>query len=135
MAIVGMSFTKLLAERKTDEREKVNISNNVSIVNVEESQLPLGTQTQESLKISFLFTTTYEPSLGIIELQGNLLYLGEAKQLKEIAKNWEKEKKLPAETMKQVINAVLNKCNIQALVMSKDIGLPPPVPLPRVNIR
>lgn len=135
MAIVSMNFTKLLAERKTDAREKVNISNNVSVTNVEETELPLAGQSQKTLKISFSFVTSYEPSLGAIELEGNLLYIGEAKEMKEIAKNWEKDKRLSAEMMKQVISAVLNKCNIQALVMSKDVNLPPPIPLPKVNVR
>lgn len=135
MAIVSMNFTKLLAERKTDAREKVNISNNVSVTNVEETELPLAGQSQKTLKISFSFVTSYEPSLGAIELEGNLLYIGEAKEMKEIAKNWDKDKRLSAEMMKQVISAVLNKCNIQALVMSKDVNLPPPIPLPKVNVR
>lgn len=130
-----MNFTKLLAERKTDAREKVNISNNVSVTNVEEAELPLAGQSQKTLKISFSFVTSYEPNLGEIQLEGNLLYIGEAKEMKEIAKNWEKDKRLSAEMMKQVISAVLNKCNIQALVMSKDVNLPPPVPLPKVNVR
>lgn len=135
MAIVSMNFTKLLAERKTDAREKVNISNNVAVTNVEEAELPLAGQSQKTVKISFAFTTSYEPNLGTIQLEGNLLYIGDAKEMKEIAKNWEKDKRLSAEMMKQVISAVLNKCNIQALVMSKDVNLPPPVPLPKVNIR
>jgi hypothetical protein len=135
MPIVGLTFTKLSAERKADIREKVNISNNITVTNVEDSQLPFGGQKQDGLKISFQFVSSFEPSVGNIELNGNLLYIGDAKQLKDVTKNWTKDKKLPTEIMKHVLNAVMNKCNIQALIMSKDVGLPPPVPLPQVNVK
>ena len=135
MAIVSFSFTKLLAEKKESKNEKISINNNVSIVNVEEHVLPIGAQRQDALKISFLFTTQYDPNFGTIELHGNLIYLGDAKQLQEVLANWNKNKKLSADMMKDVLTSVLSKCNIQALVMSRDVQLPPPVPLPRVNVR
>ena len=135
MAIVSFSFTKLLAEKKESKNEKISINNNVSIVNVEEHVLPIGAQRQDALKISFLFTTQYDPNFGTIELHGNLIYLGDAKQLQEVFANWNKNKKLSADMMKDVLTSVLSKCNIQALVMSRDVQLPPPVPLPRVNVR
>lgn len=135
MAIVGFSFTKVLAERKGDGKEKININNNVSIIDVAETTLPVGVQTQDALKINFLFTTSYDPNFGAIELNGNLMYIGDPKEMKDIFANWNKTKKLNAETMKQVLNTVLGKCNIQALIMSRDVQLPPPVPLPRVNVR
>lgn len=135
MAIVGFTFTKMVAERKTDVREKVNISNNITVTNVEMSDLSLGPQKQDGLKISFLFVSSFEPAVGSIELHGNLLYIGDAKELKEIAKNWSKDKKLPTEVMKHVLNAMMNKCNIQALILSRDVALPPPVPLPHVSVR
>ena len=135
MAIVGFTFTKILAERKETANEKISINNNVSVLNVEESKLPVGSQTQDALKISFMFTTQYDPGLGSIELHGNLISLGDAKELKEVLSDWNKNKKLSADMMKTVLTTVLSKCNIQALIMSRDVQLPPPVPLPRVNVR
>ncbi len=135
MALLGFNFKKILAEKKTDSREKININNNVSIINVEQATFPIGAQTQEGSRIHFLFTTTYDPDFGTIELHGNLMYLAEEKEIKEIQKTWDKDKKLAPDLMKQVINAILGKCNIQALVMSRDVALPPPVPLPRVTVR
>lgn len=135
MPIVGFTFTTIRAEKRADIREKVNISNNITITHAEESQLPFGQQKQDGLKISFQFISSYEPNIGAIELNGNLLYIGDAKQLKDVVKNWNKDKKLPTDIMKHVLHAVMNKCNIQALVMSRDVGLPPPVPLPQVNVK
>jgi hypothetical protein len=135
MTIVGMNFTKITAERKQDIKAKINISNNVSIDAVEKTEVSFGVKPQQGLKINFMFHTIYDPDFGSIELHGNLMYLENDKKIKEVADAWEKDKKLPGEVMKPVLNAVLGKCNVQALVLSRDISLPPPVPLPRVNIK
>ena len=39
------------------------------------------------------------------------------------------------EVMAQVINSVLTKSNIQALILSRDVNLPPPIPMPKVNMK
>jgi len=31
-----------------------------------------------------------------------------------------------------VINSILGRCNIQALIMSKELNMPPPIPMPKV---
>lgn len=135
MTIVGMNFTKVLAERKREANEKINISNNISITTVEKSEVAFGVKPQLGLKITFLFHTVYDPDFGSIELHGNLLYLSDQKDVEEVFADWTKAKKLPADVMKPVLNAVLGKCNIEALVLSRDLTLPPPVPLPRVNVK
>lgn len=135
MTIVGMNFTKIVAERKREANEKINISNNISIANVEKSEVAFGVKSQQGLKISFLFHTIYDPDFGSIELHGNLLYLADENDVEEIYADWSKAKKLSADVMKPVLNAVLGKCNIEALVLSRDLTLPPPVPLPRVNVK
>lgn len=135
MTIVGMNFTKIVAERKREANEKINISNNISIAQVEKSEFAFGVKSQQGLKISFLFHTIYDPDFGSIELHGNLLYLSDENDVEEIYANWTKAKKLSADVMKPVLNAVLGKCNIEALVLSRDLTLPPPVPLPRVNVK
>ena len=42
MAVIGFNFTKILVERKTPLKGKVDISNNVSVKNVEYTDLLLG---------------------------------------------------------------------------------------------
>jgi hypothetical protein len=46
---------------------------------------------------------------------------------------WKKDKKLPKEIMPVILNTVLNKCNIQALILSEQINLPPPIPMPKLQ--
>jgi len=133
MTVVSFNFTKIQAEKKEAGKGKINISNNITIENVEEKDLALGTQKQKVLNFGFKFTSTYGPDIGNIKLNGNVLYSEDAKKVKEILDGWKKDKKLPKDTMTKVLNVVLNKSNIQALILSEHVNLPPPIPLPKVQ--
>lgn len=128
MTIVSFVFTKLLAERGAPYRGKISINNNVAITSLEEAKLP---GTSNALKFKFKFTTSYEPSVGNILIEGELLYLA-GSNAEEIVKEWKESKKLKSEIGNQVLNAILSKVNVEALLLSKEVGLPPPIPLPRI---
>ena len=133
--IVGFGFTKITAERKEAAKGKIDINNNVTIKNVEESDLSLGKDKQSILKFIFEFTSKYEPAIGSIMFEGEILYLEEPKKIKEILNSWKKDKKVPKELMTGLLNTILAKCNVQALIVSQEINLPPPIPMPRVQVQ
>lgn len=133
MAIVGFSFTKISAERKEIPRGKLGIKNNVSVKDVAKTELFLGSMKQNGLKIIFEFKSVYEPKIGEIVLEGEILDMEDEKIVEDVLKGWKKNKKLPDGLMNMVVNSLLNKCNIQALIMSKELNMPPPIPLPRVG--
>lgn len=134
MTVVGLTFHKIVAERGAGDKGQIKISNNVIIDDVTQSNITLGSQSQDGLKFSFVYKSAYDPDFGSIELSGTLVFLEEPKKTKEILAGWTKDKVLPPEVMKNTMNAILGRCNIQALLLSKEINLPPPVPLPKVNI-
>lgn len=133
--IVGFGFTKLSAQKKQGAKGKIDINNNISIKNVEEADLSLGKDNQNALRFVFEFTSKYEPAVGEMLFEGEVLYLEEQKKAKEILSSWKKDKKIPKELMAVLLNTVLTKCNVQALILSQEINLPPPIPLPRVQIQ
>ena len=59
----------------------------------------------------------------------------ETDKVKEIIDAWKNKKKIEADVMTPILNNILSKCNIQAILISKEIGLPPPVQLPKVQIK
>jgi hypothetical protein len=134
MAIVGFSFTKVHAEKTGTAKGKVNISNNVKVANIEDANLSMG-ESKKGLKVDFEFTSAYEPKFGAINLDGSVILLEDVKPAEEILKNWEKDKALPKELMPPVLNHILERCNVQALLMARDLGLPAPIPLPKVNVQ
>jgi len=135
VTIVGFNFTKISAEKTSPIKGKININNKAVIKDVTEADLSLGKDKQKGVKFIFNYSAIYEPKVGKVELEGDLLYLDEDAAVKEILDGWKKDKKVPQNVMGSVLNAVLTKSNIQALIVSRDVALPPSVQLPKVNIK
>lgn len=133
--IVGFGFTKLSAEKHESAKGKIDINNNVGIKDVEEDSFSFGDNKQNVLKFKFEFTSKYEPNFGNILFEGELLYLEDSKKTKEILNSWKKDKKIPKDIMAGLLNTILTKCNVQALILSQEVNLPPPIPLPKVQIQ
>ncbi len=131
--IIGFNFRKIHIEKKNPVTGKVDINNNVGIKDVQESDLALGRQKQKGLSFSFEFTSKFEPDIGELAFTGEVIYLGDSKTNDEIISAWQKRKTLPKDIMAEVIDTVLHRCNIEALILSRDLNLPPPVPLPKVK--
>ena len=133
MTIVGFNFTRIEAEKKQIMKGKININNNVSIKNVEEKKLSLSSDKQKVMGFGFEFLAKYDPDIGSIRINGDVLYMDNAVKAKEILDSWKKDKKLPKDIMPVILNTVLNKCNIQALILSEQVNLPPPIPMPKLQ--
>jgi len=134
MAIVGFTFTKMHAERKSAVKGKMNIRNNVAIKNIEKADLSLGKASQNGLRFIFEYSVVYEPKIAEIILEGELIDIEEDKKVEAVLKDWKKDKKIDPGLMNVVLNTVFNKSNLQALILSKDVNLPAPIPLPRIQM-
>jgi len=132
MTIVKINLHKVNAERNLESKGgQIKINNNVSIKNVEE--MSFAVEGKKGLKFTFAFNCNYEPDLGKIEVEGQVLFVEAEDKVKEVKENWDKDKKVPMEIMEQVVNAALHKGNIQAIKISEEISLPSPLPLPKVR--
>lgn len=129
MAIVSFNINKMVTERKNSVRGKISIKNNVSIKNIEKADLSFGKEKQEGLRYNFEFSCVYEPNIGHITIEGDLLDIQEKKRVDDILTKWKKEKKIEPGSMQNILNTVFGRCNLQALIISRDINLPPPIPI------
>jgi hypothetical protein len=132
MTIIGFELTKMLIEKKNIIKGKINIANNVAIKGAEEVKISMGPN-KTALKFIFQFTTKYQPDIGEILIDGDVIYLASEEEGKTILSQWKKEKKVPKEITTPVLNYILNKCNIQALLLSREMNLPAPIPLPKIG--
>jgi hypothetical protein len=132
MTVVGLNFTKFLAEKSKPIKGQISIKNNVSITGISESKLNIDAK-KKALKFEFVYNADYEPGIGKIEIGGEVIFLADEKTAKEALDKWKKEKKAPSEVGKSVMNHALSKCNIQAIVLSKDLNLPAPIQLPKIK--
>jgi hypothetical protein len=132
MTIVKINLHKVHADRMLEAKGgQIKINNNVSITNVEE--MSFAAEGKKGLKFTFAFNCSYEPELGKIDVEGQVLFVDEEAKVKEIKTSWDKDKKLPPEVMEQIVNAALHKVNIQAIKVSEEVSLPSPLPLPKVK--
>lgn len=132
MTIVKINLHKILAERNLNSKGgQIKIDNNVSLKNVEDMSFSM--EGKKGLKFSFAFTCNYEPDFGKIIVEGQVLYMGEAKKVEQIKTDWNKDKRIAMDVMEEIINASLHKGNIQAIKISEDVSLPSPLPLPKVR--
>jgi hypothetical protein len=133
MTILGFNFTKISAEKKGSTQGKVNINNGIRVIDVAQTEMNLGKSTQKMLKYTFEFKSVFNPDIGEIVLVGDLMEIRPDNETADIMAVWARDRKLKKEIMEQILNTVLNKCNIQALIMARDLNLPSPVPLPSVQ--
>lgn len=81
--------------------------------------------------LDFQYTASYG-SVGMIKLDGSLMF--EDDNAKKIANDWGNTRKMPNQIASRIHTAVMRACVPQAVGIAKDLGLPPPIPLPQVRL-
>ena len=132
MTILNFSFSKIDVEKKDKVSKQISIKSGLNISDVSESTAMKGSA-QKAFNIKFSFNVNYEPAAGHIKLDGAILYLANDESAKEIVDTWAKNKSLPKNIALVVFNRILHNCNVEALILSKEINLPAPIQLPRIK--
>lgn len=135
MTIVGIQFEKIMLEKFAPARGKVSVNNNVVVKDVSKTELAFGAAKQDALRFDFEFKANYDPKIAEIMLSGFVTYFDKKEKVAELSNEWKKDKKVSKEIMGPILNSILSKCNIEALVFAREIGLPPPIPMPKVNLK
>ncbi len=86
---------------------------------------------EKQLTIEFQYTASYGP-IGMIKLEGTIVV--EDNEAKRLAKEWQDTRKLPDQFASHIHTAVMHACVPEAVGIAKDLGLPPPIPLPQVQL-
>ena len=81
--------------------------------------------------IDFRFTANYI-GVGVIKIEGRIIYQGDPVGL---STKWSETGQMPNNVASEVHNVVMSNCIPEAMFLARDIRLPPPVPLPKVNIQ
>ncbi|MGB1585902.1 MAG: hypothetical protein ACPHID_02500 [Thermoplasmatota archaeon] len=85
----------------------------------------------DRITVDFQFTTSYG-AFGVVKTEGAVHIQKEG--IASAAQAWETDRKLPPETAQMVHSAVLQACVPEAVGLAKTVRLPPPIPLPQVNV-
>lgn len=132
MNIINISFTGINANRQAGLKGNVSISNNVKVESVEETKLGAG-EARQAYKVMFSFKTQYMPNLATIELKGEVLILDSAEEVAKMMTQWKEERKLEVNAARTILNSVMNRCALEVILLSRELGLPSPIPLPSIK--
>ena len=135
MTIVGLNFNKIVVDRQGIPKGKISVTNNMQVKSVEKKEIGAGQAKQNALQFEYEFVAKYEPKIATITLNGTTTYFDKAEKIIELEKAWKKDKKLPKEVMTPVLNNILSRCNVEALLLAREVNLPPPIDLPKVQIK
>lgn len=84
--------------------------------------------------VDFRFTANYraaEAVIGLIQIEGTLVWEGDAKAL---VKGWSTSGQMPPEVANEIHTVIMSNCIPEAVILARDLRLPPPIPIPQVNI-
>ncbi len=127
MRITAIKLKTIEARRYVDPDEKprqIRIDHNSQITQVTST-------TDKALTLEFQYSASYGP-IGMIKLEGSLLC--EEDDARKIAKEWMDTRKMPDQFASAIHTAVMHACVPEAVGIAKDLGLPPPIPLPQVKL-
>lgn len=131
MMIVGDKITKVDALRGKLERG-LKIESKPEITKVTTEELFAAGEKRAGATVDFTFNTSYGKS-GHINLEGSLFVTGEEKDLKDLQKAWKKNKKVDDKIAAAFLTRIMEIGLVTAIPLSKTIGLPAPLQLPRVQ--
>ncbi|MEM0448384.1 MAG: hypothetical protein QW520_00990 [Methanomassiliicoccales archaeon] len=127
MQVRNFEISVIEAKRFSKAGEKVTnirIDHNSAVTQI--SRGPDGTAL-----VDYRFTSNYA-GLGFIKIEGQLVLQGDVEPLLD---EWTKKGSMPPEWANLVHNTVVPNCIPTALLVARDIRLPPPVPMPHINIQ
>jgi hypothetical protein len=122
MIRVNVSISNVSAERFWDNRKpapNIQIATNINVVSIDK-------KAEDSLEVPFVLTINYNPSLAQMSLKGSASVGGDKGEILKILQDYE-QKKPPAQIIFQSISNVVFT---ESILVSRIIGVPPPIPLP-----
>jgi len=107
--------------------QQIRINNNMTITSLHGED--------ENLTASFVFTCNYEPNFGFIRLEGEITFDETKENVQLTVKEWKESKgrHISDKVVEKVHNLILSNCFIEAAVISKELKLPPPFPIPYIQ--
>lgn len=123
MRFVGFNFTKISAEKHSDNFKDLKINNNIDVSEINAVKNDILKQKEDLLGIKFKYTIDYTKDVAKLELEGNILMAIDPKDSKKILKEW-KDKKISPEFRVPLFNLIIRKSDLKALAMEDELSLP-----------
>ncbi len=133
MPIVGFNFDKLLVDKKKTLKAPIKVDTGMKILDVKKEEIVVAGKKDSILKFDYEFKVEYNKNQAEVVIGGNLVLAEDPKIIDDVYNQWKKEKKFDPKITQAVMNNVLMRCNIKALLLTQEVGLPPHIRLPLVQ--
>jgi len=121
MLRVTVQVTNMTGERywspESQLPPQVQIAININIVGLDQKN-------DTAAEAPFVFTVTYSPSIAQLSIKGKAQVSGEKSEIFQMVDEHKKNKPPPT----SVIQAVSSIAMAEAILLSKSLGIPPPLP-------
>lgn len=124
MIRVNVLITNISAERFLDIKKPippVQINTNINVVGFEK-------KADDSLEVPFILSINFNPSIAQITLKGKAYVVGDKGEIEKIYRDYEEKKPPPPIVIQSISNVAL----VEAVIVSRTINIPPPIPLPQI---
>ncbi len=118
-AIDGKRFTK-----PGEVIRNVRIDHNSTVTLITE-------KSDREANVDFRFTANYT-GIGVIKIEGSLIYEGDATS---VARQWASKGNMPDDVASEIHTTIMTNCIPEAVMIARDLRLPPPIPVPQVNVK
>lgn len=85
----------------------------------------------DTARVDFRFVATYT-GLGTVGIEGRITYKDGAKELYD---KWTETGQMPEKAAQDIHSAIMKSCMPVAVILSREVNLPPPMPMPPVNVK
>lgn len=123
MRFIGFNFTKISAEKHSDNFKELKINNNIDISEIKPVKNDILKQKEELVALKFKYGVDYSKDVAQIQIEGNILMALDQKESKDIIRQW-KDKKIPENLRAPIFNLIMKKSDIKALSLEDELNLP-----------
>lgn len=135
MPIMGINITKLSIEKGNPPVPQVEVDLTPKVTGIRLGEMRTPTGKLNGIEVLFEYGVTYKPDVAKASIEGVIFYLPRNRDdVDRILDEWENEKKLDPNMFAEVVNAVTMEAMPLLMLLSKELRLPYPIPVPRVNV-
>ena len=134
MTVVGFNLTKIVAAAEGSLGGKIKVTPKLEILDVVVRDFPMSKDGEQKVIVTkFSCGFNYEGG-SELTLEGTQLYLVPKSIAEETEKAFAETKKLPANVVQKIMSGIFSRCQMTSITLAKEVGLPCPVPLPKISV-
>ncbi|AIF70062.1 hypothetical protein PAP_08370 [Palaeococcus pacificus DY20341] len=135
MPVLGINIRKISIEKIKGPTAQVEVDLTPKIKELRLGEIRTPSGRVNGIEVLFEYTITYKPDVARAFIEGLVFYTPKNKEdTDKILDTWENENKVDPYLFAEVVNAITNEIMPTLMSLSKQLRLPYPIPLPRVNV-